>query len=76
MIEKDYKEYLNKISPILRDKIIWDAFTVLLEYEQACLINLLYSNQNTEELIRINAKLTLLEKLKKYRDKSNDTTIN
>lgn len=71
MTDKDYNDYLNKISPIIREKIIWDAFVVLMEHEESELVTLLYSNKSSDELIRINAKLTLLEKLKRYRDKLN-----
>lgn len=64
------KKYLEQIAPIVKDKIIWDAFNLLLDYEIIELLKLIQVKQNTDMLIRINAKLEQLNQLKKYREKT------
>lgn len=66
------KKYLNDISPIIKDKPVWEAFIILIEYEQKKIIDKLNSEYiPAEALIRINAQFYILEKLKKIRDNAN-----
>lgn len=59
---------LRSITPLIKDKIAWDAFMALLEHEESKCADKLSGKQNSEELIRINAEFMLIQKLKKARD--------
>ncbi len=62
------RKFFTDIAPLLRDKIAWDAFIVLLEYYESKEIKKLQGVQPTDELIRVNGVLTFLQHLKTSRD--------
>ncbi len=56
------------LSPLLRDKPVWDAFICLMEREEKRVYNLLKTRRTTEDLIRLNAELQLIDVLKKTKE--------
>lgn len=64
------RRYLDTIAPLIKDKMSWDAFIVLLQYEYMSLVEKLNLRQDTDNLIRINAKLELITYLKKYKERT------
>lgn len=66
MIHMD-EQFLSKVTPIIRDNYGWEAFTLILEYYKDQEQNKLGKPQTSEDLIRINASLVMLNKLLLFR---------
>ena len=64
----DHAYFRQKLAPILRDKLAWDAFLFLLDMEHKKLVQTLEGKTDTDTLIRINAKLQLIANFKKARE--------
>jgi hypothetical protein len=62
------RKFLQDISPLIKDKLSWDAFVALLEYEEKKTIDRLVGPKEFEELVRINATYTFIQHLKKLRE--------
>lgn len=58
----------REIAPLVRDKMVWDAFVAALNFERDKIVNKLRSEMTTEALIRLNAEYALIERLKGARD--------
>lgn len=61
------KQYLNSIAPIIKDKIVWDAFLAILAFEEGKVIAKLRGPQEVNELIRINSQYSFIQHLKNTR---------
>jgi hypothetical protein len=66
----DHK-FLNKISVVVKEKPVWDAYLEILEYYEKDILKLLGTPQSENNLVRINAKIELLRVLKNIRDIAN-----
>jgi hypothetical protein len=60
--------FLNEISPIIKDKLAWDAFLAILAYEESRTIAKLNGPKDIDELYRINAVYSFIQQLKKFRE--------
>ena len=61
-------KFFQEISPIINDKLAWDAFLVILSYEESKTIAKLNGPKDIEELYRINAVYTFIQHLKHLRE--------
>lgn len=62
------RKFLQAISPLIKDKLSWDAFMAVLEYEEKKTIDKLVGPKEFEELVRINATYTFIQHLKRLRE--------
>ena len=60
--------FLNEVSPIIKDKVAWDAFLAILAYEENKTLAKLNGPKEIDELYRINAVYTFIQQLKKFRE--------
>ena len=62
------RKYLQEISPLIKDKLAWDAFLALLAYEEGKTISKLNGPKDSNDLLRINAVFTFIQHLKNIRE--------
>ena len=63
------KQEVGKVAPLYRDAIPYNAFLALLSHEEARLYKKMLGTPSAEDLIRTSAQLTLLDNLKRTRER-------
>jgi hypothetical protein len=62
------KENIPKVAPLIRDHIVWQAFLALIEFEKKKCVDKLEGKLSQEDLVRLNAEYSLLNRLSRARD--------
>ena len=62
------KKVWKAIAPLISNMTAWNAFLALIDHEKEKITHKLKITVPTEELIRLNAEYTLLEKLTRTRE--------
>jgi hypothetical protein len=62
------KKYLNAVNPITKNYDAWQAFLTVINWEIKLLAAKLQFPLQSDELVRINAQISLLHRLTQLRD--------